>query len=76
MPVLKHHHRVRAEVTQIDLGALLDHLGVLADQKPANLRKMKFSLTWVAIELTKILPEYPTKKEAFHSSLSRYPFQN
>ena len=35
--VLEHDHRVGAEVTEVDLGALPDDLGVLADEEPTHL---------------------------------------
>ena len=35
--VLEHHHRVGAEVAQVDLGALPDDLGMLADHEPSDL---------------------------------------
>ena len=41
--VLEHYHRVGAEVAQVDLGALPDDFGVLADEEPTDLRKSKLS---------------------------------
>ena len=37
--VLEHDHRVGAEVAEVNLGALPDDLGMLADEKPADLKK-------------------------------------
>ena len=40
--VLEHDHRVGAEVAQVDLGALPDDLGVLADEEPTDLKRGQF----------------------------------
>ena len=43
MAMLEHYHGVGAEVAQVDLGALPDDFGVLADKEPTDLGKRKLS---------------------------------
>ena len=49
MSVLEHHHGVVAEVTKVDLGALLLHVGVLPYHQPSDLREMNM------VEVSRIL---------------------